>query len=114
MMAASDEGEVQRDDVEVAPGREEAGGDQQRVAGQEEPDHEAGLGEDDEDEAEEAADPDQLGNVVDGPEEVLDQFQHAGRSPCRGPRRPAETEIIDQRRRIAPTAARVAHIIRAR
>ncbi len=64
-----DQRDDQRPDVEVAARGKQARRDQQRVAGQEEADEQAGLGEDDEDEAVEADDPNQFGDVVDGGEE---------------------------------------------
>ena len=71
-----DQSQVQPQDVEVALRGEEPGGHEQRVAGQEEAHHEAGLGKDDDHQAEKAADPDQLGDVVEGAKEVLNQVQN--------------------------------------
>ena len=67
---------MQRDDVEVATRREQPRRDEQRVARQEEPDEQPGLGEHDQDEADEADETDQLGDVVDGGEEILDEVHH--------------------------------------
>ena len=63
------------------PGREDARGDEQRVAGQEEAHEQPGLGEHDRNQAGKADPANQLGNVVDVVDEpvddVLDEI-HAG------------------------------------
>jgi hypothetical protein len=46
----NDEEDVQRDDVQLPPGREQPGGDEQRVSGEKEADQETGFCEDDEEE----------------------------------------------------------------
>ena len=78
---------------------EQPRGDQERVAGQEEAHHQAGLCEDDEDQPVEADEPDQFRDVVDGSEELLDQL-HAARS-CRAGRERRKQWIIAEAARTA-------------
>ena len=70
--------QVEGHDVEVAARGKEAGGDEQRVAGQKEPDQQSCFGEHDQDQPDQPAETNQLGNVVDGLEKGLDEPEQVG------------------------------------